>query len=317
MIADMHVLSSRRKKILVVGSANVDLVTRVPRCPKPGESLVGTSFTTVPGGKGANQAVAAARLGAATTFVGCVGGDSFGAMLRDNLEREGVNVEHVKMHAYEPTGTACIYVMEDGNNAIVVTPAANLGLTPEDIEALRPVIAAHDVVLTQLEIHLKTVEALLRVSGEEGVFSILDAGPVRNTPIELLRLADLVSPNETETEAFTGIPVASEQEAMNAASLFHRAGTETVVLKLGGRGALFATATEQHHSPAIAIDVVDTVAAGDAFTAALALVWDAICPAEALRFANAAGALATTKAGAQDAMPTRRAVEQLLAEQES
>ncbi len=302
------------KRILVVGSANVDLVTRVARCPKPGESLVGSSFTTVPGGKGANQAVAAARLGAQTTFVGCVGDDAFGAMLRSNLEREGINAEFVKTHAKDPTGTACIYVMDDGNNAIVVTPAANHGLSPEDVEKLRPVIEAHDVVLTQLEMRLETVEALLRASKAAGVFSILDAGPVRDTPIELLRLADLVSPNETEAEAFTGMPITSDEEAAAAAGRFHESGTETLVIKLGARGALFATPIEQHLAPAFAIDAIDTVAAGDAFTAALAIGWGEETPETVLRFANAAGALAATKAGAQDAMPTRESVETFLAE---
>ena len=302
------------KKILVVGSANIDLVTRVPRCPKPGESLVGTSFATVPGGKGANQAVAAVRLGAETTFIGCVGDDEFGGMLRANLAREGVNVEHIKVHPTQSTGTACIYVMDDGDNAIVVTPAANHGLQPKDIDALRPVIASHDVVLTQLEIPLETVEALLRVSRDEGVFSILDAGPVRDTPIELLQLADVVSPNETETEAFTGVSIQSEHDAAVAAVHFHESGTETLVIKLGARGALLSTAAAQHYEPALVVDAIDTVAAGDAFTAALALVWGDGTPATVLRFANAAGALAATKSGAQDAMPTRQAIEQFLLE---
>jgi len=306
--------ASTSKKILVVGSANVDLVTRVSRCPKPGESLVGTSFTTVPGGKGANQAVAAARLGAETTFVGCVGDDEFGAMLRGNLADEGVNVAHVKTHADEPTGTACIFVMDDGNNAIVVTPAANHGLTPTDIEVLRPVIATHDVVLTQLEIQLETVEALLQVSRDLGVFSILDAGPVRDTPIELLRLADLVSPNETEAEAFTGVAIHSHQDAAEAAKHFHNAGSDNVVLKLGAQGALHATPESQHHEPPFQVNAIDTVAAGDAFTAALAIMWNSSEPPEALRYANAAGALATTKSGAQDAMPTDAEVEQFLME---
>jgi len=305
------------KKILVVGSANVDLVTRVPRCPKPGESLVGTSFTTVPGGKGANQAVASARQGAETTFVGCVGDDSFGAMLRSNLEREGINVDHVKIDANDPTGTACIYVMDDGDNAIVVTPAANHGLTPADIEALHPVIAAHDVVLTQLEIRLETVEALLCASRSAGVFSILDAGPVRDTPIELLRLADLVSPNETEAEAFTGVPIRSDDDARTAAGRFHESGTETLVIKLGARGALFATPGQQHNAPAFGVNAIDTVAAGDAFTAALAIAWGNGEPANVLRYANAAGALATTKAGAQDAMPTREEIDLFLTEKSS
>ncbi len=310
----MNNISNTSKKVLVVGSANIDLVTRVARCPRAGESLIGTSFATVPGGKGANQAVAAARLGAETTFVGCVGDDEFGGMLRGNLDREGINIGHVKIHSDQPTGTACIYVMDDGNNAIVVTPAANHGLSLIDIERLRPVIEAHDVILTQLEIPLETVEALLLASRKAGVFSILDAGPVRDTPIELLRLADVVSPNETETEAFTGIPIESEVDAATAAGHFHESGTETLVIKLGARGALFATANEQHHAPAFSIDAIDTVAAGDAFTAALAIGWGTDTPENVLRYANAAGALAATKTGAQDAMPTRAAVETFLVE---
>jgi ribokinase len=313
----MTSITRSSKKILVVGSANVDLVTRVPRCPKPGESLVGTSFTTVPGGKGANQGVAAARLGAETTFIGCVGDDAFGAMLRGNLENEGVNVDHVRVDSGNPTGTACIYVMDDGNNAIVVTPAANHGLTPAHIEALQPIIAAHDVVLTQLEIRLETVEALLRASRSAGVFSILDAGPVRDTPIELLRLADLVSPNETEAEAFTGVAIQSEEDAAKAANRFHDSGTESLVIKLGSRGALFTTPDQRIYAPAFDVNAIDTVAAGDAFTAALALAWGNGEPADVLRYANAAGALATTKTGAQDAMPTQEAIELFLTEKSS
>lgn len=303
-----------RRRVLVAGSANIDLVTRVARCPKPGESLVGQQFTTVPGGKGANQAVAAARLQAATTFVGCVGRDAFGDILRRSLESAGVDIAHIKTHATEPTGTACIFVLENGDNAIVVTPAANHGLLPEDIERLRPVIAEHDVLLTQLEIPLDTVKALLRIGRELGVFSILDAGPVRDVPLELLTLADLVSPNETEAEALTGLPIESDSDAGRAAAYFHEAGVGRVVLKLGERGSMFSGGGQLLHMPAFTISAVDTVAAGDAFTAALAIAWDTMPLTDTLRFANAAGALAASKPGAQDAMPARAAVEQLLAE---
>jgi len=306
--------SPQPKKVLVVGSANIDLVMRVPRCPKPGESLVGHSFNTVPGGKGANQAVAAARLGAATTFVGAVGDDSFGAMLRGNLQREGVDVEHVRTHDAEPTGTASIYVTDSGDNAIVVTPAANNSLMPADVEALRDVIAAHDVVMTQLEMRFESVETLLRVAREAGTFSILDAGPVRDTPMELLKLADVVSPNETEAEAFTGVTIQSEEDAERAVAAFHDAGVHAVVLKLDGRGSLHAQGDRRDHVPAFDVIAIDTVAAGDAFTAALAIAWRDWDVGAALRYANAAGALATTKPGAQDAMPTRDEVERFLME---
>lgn len=301
-------------RILVVGSANVDLVAAVPRIPKPGESLIGSAFKTVPGGKGANQAVAAARLGAATCFAGCVGSDAFGDMQHDTLARDGIELTYLQRHPSEPTGTAVILVTATGQNAIAVIPAANQGIRPEDIARLAPYMASFDAVLLQLEIPLDTVEAALELARANGVLSILDAGPAQQVPDSFLRAADIVSPNETETEALTGIAVANADDARRAADLLQQRGSRTVVMKLGAQGAYYHGETSLH-VPAFPITPVDTTAAGDAFTAALACTWKRLPPLEALRFANAAGALAAMGAGAQPSMPTRQEVDTFLMKQ--
>jgi ribokinase len=305
-----------RATILVIGSANVDLVTTVPRCPKAGESLIGTSFKTVCGGKGANQAVAAARLGAATYFAGCVGRDAFGDMQRQSLREAGVDVTRLKVHESEPTGTAIIYVAETGQNSIVVVPAANYGITPEDVHALRPVFGRVDCVLLQLEVPIETVEAALDLARETSVLSILDAGPAQCVPEEIVRKADVVSPNETEAEAMTGVAVQSVEDARRAAERLLAMGARETVMKLGANGCLYVGA-ESIHAPAFQVSPVDTTAAGDAFTAALGSVWNRLPRGKALRYANAVGALATTVAGAQPSMPTAAAVEAFLRECES
>ena len=300
------------RRILVVGSANIDLVTRVPRIPKPGESVIGHSFATFTGGKGANQAVAAARLGAATYFAGCVGKDGFGEMQREGLSNEGIDLCYLTLHPTEPTGTAVIFVADNGENAIVVTPAANNGVTPGDVACFEKDLAEFDAVLLQLEIPLATVEAVLAAARKAGVLTVLDAGPAQHVPQRIVELAGIVSPNETEAEAMTGIGVTSIETARQAATQLVEMGARDVVLKMGGNGALYMSADEWFHVPAFDVTPVDTVAAGDAFTAALALQWGTATPLHAVRYANAAGALATLTAGAQPAMPTRDAVEQFL-----
>lgn len=302
-------------KIIVVGSANMDLVTRVPRCPRPGETLLGSGFATVPGGKGANQAVAAARLGAETCFVGCVGEDAFGEMQRGSLAAEGIRLDSLKTHPTEPTGTAVILVADEGQNSIVVTQAANMTLTPGDIEAMDAVFEGSDAVLVQLEIRLDTAEAALDAARRHGALGILDVGVAQPVPESLLHSAALVSPNETEAEAITGITADCIDRARDVAARLRDMGAERVVLKLGDKGALYMDPDHWLHVRAFTVRAVDTTAAGDAFTAALAVVWKERSPRHALEFANAAGALAATVAGAQPSMPTRDAVETFLRQQ--
>ena len=305
-------MSTRR--ILVVGSANIDLVTRVPRCPKGGESLIGHSFATFTGGKGANQAVAAARLGAQTYFAGCVGNDAFGAMQRESLSREGIDLRYLNSHPSEPTGTAVILVADTGENVIVVTPAANNGVSVGDVGRLEGDLAQFDAILLQLEIPLIAVEAVLAAARRASVPTILDAGPAQEVPARLIELAGIVSPNETEAEAMTGITVTSVETGRQAAAQLIEMGAREVVLKMGRHGALYMGSYEWFHVPAFDVQPVDTVAAGDAFTAALALQWGHLAPVDAVRFANAAGALATLQHGAQPALPTQEAVEHFLKE---
>lgn len=301
-------------RVLVIGSANADLVTRVPRCPRPGESLVGQAFTTVPGGKGANQAVAAARLGAATTFVGTVGDDALGGMLRAALDGHGVDIAHCRVAQGAASGTAVIFVADDGQNSIVVTPAANLAMRAADVQAIEAVIKQADVLLVQLEIDLEAVAEALTIARKHNVLTITDAGPAQQLPDAIMQAADILSPNETEAETITGIAVNGLDSARAAAISLQERGARDIVLKLGSSGSYYrAVDGREHFAPAFAVEAVDTVAAGDAYTAALALRWRAGVE-EAMRYANAAGALATTKPGAQDAMPTSEEVETLLKE---
>jgi len=299
------------KNIVVVGSANMDLIMRVPRLPKPGESLIGTHFMTAHGGKGANQAVAAARLGANVTLVGCVGDDAFGALQREGFVKEGVNVAHLKTSETAPTGTALILLTDSGQNAIVVAPAANHDVLPADIEVLQNLFSQADMLISQLEIPLESVMASLGVARSTNTFSILDAGPAQAVSPELLTTADLVSPNETEAEALTGITVNSVDTARKAAQQLRNMGVKHVVMKLGEKGCLYL-GEEELYVPAFVVNAVDTTAAGDAFTAALGVAWQTMPLQDALQFANAAGALAATAEGAQPSMPTRAAVLEFL-----
>lgn len=300
------------RRILVIGSANIDLVTRVPRCPRPGESMFGHAFAPICGGKGANQAIAAARLGAQVAFAGCVGADAFGKMQREGFAAEGIDLGALQSHATTPTGTAVILVGDDGQNAIVVTPGANAEVSVEMVTALAPQIAAADVLLVQLEIPLDAVAEALRLARDGGTLSILDAGPAQSVPAELLAKADIVSPNETEAEALTGIAVTDEASAHAAAEALRVLGVREVVLKLGERGALYVGDVGPEYVAPFRVDAVDTTAAGDAFTAALGVRWGTAPVAEVLRFANAVGGLTTTRHGAQPSLPTLREASEFL-----
>ena len=300
--------------IIVAGSVNMDLVVRANRMPKEGESLIGSGFRMVPGGKGANQAVAAARLGSATHFVGRVGSDVFGTSLRENLASCGVNTDHL-IEDDGPSGIAMIIVNEAGQNSIVVALGANGEVRPDDLSKAADLFSDADFLLVQLEIPMDTVEAALDMAREAGVRSVLDAGPPRKLPLELLRKADIVSPNETETEALTGVEVTDLATAREAAKKLLDGGVETVVLKLGEQGSFVATRDLEEHVPAYRVDAVDTTAAGDAFTAALAVALaDGDDLVGAVRFAGAAGAVAVTRFGAQPSMPTRDEVERFIDE---
>jgi ribokinase len=296
--------------VVVVGSTNFDMVMKADRLPKEGESMLTSNLKFFPGGKGANQAVGVARLGAKTTFIGSVGQDMIGDFLIQGLQSNSIDTTYVKRDAARTTGCALILLFPNGNNTIIVDASANFSLMPADIERALPVIEKADALCTQLEIPLESVEASLRLARKAGKLTVLDAGPPRPCPPEILKLADIVSPNETELESLSGEQVTGRVSAQEAAQKIISMGVKTVVLKLGSDGAMLVTAKSHQHFPAFKVKAVDPTAAGDAFTGALILKLVAGEKMDAaIHYANMAGALAVTKLGAQPSLPTAEEVE--------
>ena len=293
------------RRIVVVGSINMDLVTQAPRFVRPGETLLGEGFVTVPGGKGANQAVAAARLGADVMLVSALGDDAFGGQLHDGLTREGVHLDHARRLAGTASGTASITVA-GGENQIIVVPAANGRLTPAHVEAAAGAFTRADAVLVQMEIPLETVEATLRLGDRVGVPVILNPAPARLLPSEWVSLARYVTPNQHELATLLG---ADPDEDFRA--LMRRAPAP-VVLTRGSEGAWFLEQGEPAHQPSFAVEAVDSTGAGDTFNAALAVFLHEGLAA-AVRKACGAAALSVTRLGAQQGMPRRAELEALLA----
>ena len=300
-------------RVVVVGSLNMDLVIRSARIPQPGETILGGEFHSIPGGKGANQAVGTARLGAHVSMVGRVGDDAFGNQLLNNLSADGIDHTFVLRDGTSATGVALIVVDDAGQNTIVVASGANMRLSPSDVDAAAAVFATADALLLQLESPLQTVIHAAKLARAHGVTVILNPAPARPLPQELLTLVDVLVPNESETSLLTGMPVANLDEAVAASAALHQAGVGTVILTLGERGALLAEERATRVLPAFEVEPLDTTAAGDAFLAGLAVALaEGRNPGEAVRWGNAAGALATTRLGAQTSLPARQAVEQLL-----
>ena len=301
-------MSPTEPNVVVIGSINMDLVARAEAVPAPGETVLGRDFQTIPGGKGANQAVAVARLGAGCAMVGRVGDDAFGERLVGGLADEGIDTRYVLTTPGTASGVALIVVASSGENAICVASGANFQVTPADVNAAEEVIAAADVCLVQLELPVQTVVHALRVCRRHGVETILDPAPApADAPADLFG-ADVISPNETEARILLGQPGQPAEPEPTARALAER-GPRDVVLKLGERGAGLLTDGRFELIAGHAVDVVDTTAAGDAFTAALAVARArGRTLAEAVRDANAAGALACTKFGAQPSMPTAEQV---------
>ena len=302
--------------ILVFGSINMDLVARTPRLPAAGETILGTQFATVPGGKGANQAVACARLGGATRMFGRVGGDVFGAALLQALRADNVDVTGVTTTVGTSSGVAIIAVDDAAQNNIIVVPGANAAVDAADVLHLQHATAGARVLLLQLEVPMPAVLAAARAAHTAGLTVILDPAPAAVLPAELYPLIDILTPNEVEARMLVGFELDTPQAIERAARLLTERGVGRVVIKLGERGAYFVDGESSAALPAFKVTAIDTVAAGDAFNGGLAAALAAGRSfADALRWAMAAGALCTTKRGAQDAMPKRAAVEMLLAQQ--
>jgi ribokinase len=294
-------------KIVVVGSSNTDMVVKTPHLPAPGETVLGGEFVMAAGGKGANQAVAAARLGAEVTFVARVGQDVFGEQVLAGFEREGLITEHVTADPTAASGVALILVDAMGENSIAVASGANACLSPGDVQRARQAIEAADVLLLQLETPLETVLAAAQIAHRAGVRVILNPAPAPADPLPaaLLACVDILTPNENELALLAGASASVEQAAGQVLSQ----GVETVIVTLGARGALIVTRNTRQTVPSFPVDAVDTTAAGDAFNGGLAVALsEGKKLAKAIRFANACGALAATRLGAQPSLPTRAEV---------
>ncbi|PPF73419.1 ribokinase [Pseudoclavibacter sp. Z016] len=305
---------TNRSGVLVVGSVSADLTAFSARPPEPGETLRGDSFSLALGGKGANQAVAAARAGASTSFIACVGDDTFGTMVTRELVDAGVGVDRLRTVSGE-TGIAHIRVDASGENSIVIVPGANDALDEATVvQGIRDSAATSSVLLTQLETPARLTASILRTARDAGITTILDPAPAAPLDEEVWRLVDLVTPNETEARMLTGIVVDSEASAVEAGRWFLDRGVGAVLVTRGGDGTTLVTPERAETFPVIEVDAVDTTAAGDAFAGALgaALAGGGSLEA-AIRFGAAAGALAVSKRGASPSIPTAAEIEELLA----
>ena len=294
-----------RKKILVVGSSNTDMVVKSRHLPRPGETVLGGDFLMNPGGKGANQAVAAAKLGGDVTFMAKVGEDVFGKEAKAGLEQYGINTSAILVDENNPSGVALIMVNDQGENSISVALGANGHLTPEDILQLGSFIASADFILIQLEIPLLTVEKVVALSAELGKKVILNPAPAQQLSEALLSSIYLITPNESEATHLTNIEVTDEKSARQAAEVLRRIGVLSVIITLGEKGAYVFSDEVEELIPAPKAHAVDTTAAGDTFNGALAVALsEEKSLKEAVEFANKAAAFSVTRLGAQSSCPT-------------
>jgi ribokinase len=301
------------RSVLVVGSSNTDMIVRVPRIPRPGETLLGGDFAMAPGGKGANQAVAAARAGGRVTFVARVGDDPFGREARAGFARDGIDTRFVLTTPGAPSGIALITVDGRGENSISVASGANALLSVADVEAAGAAFDAADVVLLQLESPLETVAAAARGAKRRGVPVVLNPAPARELDDALLGVVTVLTPNEHEAGLLTGAPVEDERGAREAVRRLRARGAGAVVVTLGARGAFASAEAFEGALPAFVVEPVDTTAAGDVFNGALAVALAEERPLpDALRFAQAAAAISVTRPGAQPSAPTRVEIEAFL-----
>lgn len=303
----------KNPRVIVVGSSNTDMIVRVKKLPRAGETVLGGKFLTAAGGKGANQAVAAARAGARVSFVARVGRDALGDQAIGSYKSDRIDVAHVTRDRRLPSGTALIFVAEDGANCIAVAGGANNALSPAHVKDALARIGNAKVMLVQLETPLATVKAAMRLATENGIPVILNPAPARALPDLLLRQASIVTPNESEAELLTGIRPSGLARARKAALKLLGRGARAVILTLGAKGALIATQQGAEIVPAFKVKPVDTTAAGDTFNGALAVgLAEGLPLSECVRMANAAAALSVMRLGAQPSAPTRRAIDRFL-----
>lgn len=303
-----------KKSIVVVGSSNTDMIVRVRHLPRPGETVLGGEFSSAAGGKGANQAVGAARAGGNVRLVARVGMDGLGEQALAGFRRDGINVQSVFRDNTTPSGVALILVADDGENCIAVAGGANTRLTSADVKKAAKAIRSASVLVVQLETPLGTVQTAATIAARAGVRVILNPAPAQPLPDSLLQSISILTPNETEAELLTGVKVTNEAAATRAARKLRARGVQAVILTLGSRGAFLAVVNHEQLVPGFEVKAVDTTAAGDIFNGALAVALaEGSSLLEAVRFANAAAAISVTRLGAQPSAPTRREIDSLLA----
>jgi len=303
--------------IAVVGSSNMDLVVKSKRIPVTGETILGGDFIMVPGGKGANQAVAAAKLGARVFFIAKLGDDIFGLQSLNNFKKEGVNTKYVLQTQDAPSGVALIMVDDDGNNVIVVAPGANHKLTPDDVKAAESDIASSGALVAQLEVPIETIEFAAKLANKSNVPFILDPAPAQKLSAELLNMVDVLTPNETEAQILTGVEVKDRKSAEAAAQKLLECGVKNVILTMGASGYLSVGKEGTEFVAARKVTAADSTAAGDAFTGSLAAgLAKGQTLSEAALFANDVAAVSVTRMGAQPSMPTIEEIDKFIHEME-
>lgn len=302
-------------KVVVLGSINYDCVAKAKRLPKKGETVKGTSFQTFIGGKGANQAVQLTLLGADVTFIGKIGNDQVGSHLKQSLQAKGVNVEYLKVDGSTNSGAANINIDQNGNNTLVYVPGANQRIRKQDIDAAVNKIKTADIFITQNEVNLNMIEYGLKVAKKYGVITILNPAPAVNLPQEILEYVDYITPNETETEEYTGILLEDSSEALkSAANWFINRGVKHVVITLGEKGSYYYDTDDKLCLPAFKINAIDSTAAGDAFNGGFAyVIGSGGSIEEAMSMGSACGALAASCPGAQWSLPAYNKVVEFMA----
>ena len=306
----MDTTQTSRRQILVVGSSNTDMVIKAAHLPRPGETILGGTFFMNPGGKGANQAVAIARLGGSVTFICKTGSDIFGHQSQQLFEEEGINTSYVFSDSGNPSGVALITVDEKAENCIVVASGANANLLPSDLAKAEEAIEQADLILMQLEVPMETVCFVADIAWQKGKKVILNPAPAHPLPADLLRHLYLITPNETEAEMITGVKITDESSAGEAARLLSEMGVQHVIITLGSKGALIYSGGKAEMVPALKVEAVDTTAAGDVFNGALTVALsEGRSLKEAARFACKASAISVTRVGAQSSAPYRNEVD--------
>lgn len=301
--------------VIVLGSINMDLVVHTPRLPQPGETLIGQTFETIPGGKGANQAVAVAQLGIATHMIGRVGNDTFGPHLRESLQQYGVTCDRVTTDPSTASGIALIEVDEQGENHIVVVPGANGQVGPHELTHLSNLCQTATVLLLQLEIPLNTVLSAAKIAHHHGMTVILDPAPTRSLPLDMYHVVDILTPNQTEAEQLTGLSITDIDTAIAAGAMLKKRGVSTVILTMGAKGVVVVTDENAHHIPAFDVTAVNTVGAGDAFNGGLAAALVQEHPIDdAVIRGMATAALSVTRPGTQASMPNYQTLHAFLSQ---